>query len=74
MKSVSVQDTICQEGSDGNVNIGLYACILKNELRLISTLNGQVLGIFKDLMVKELSFGDFTNFVYIGGFGEAYFD
>jgi hypothetical protein len=73
VSNVSIPNVNCQSESDGNTNLAIYACILSNELAIYSTLNGQKLANFTNLRVRELTFGDFTNFIYFGGFGDQYF-
>lgn len=65
-------NTLCLEGSDGNINLAIYACIQSDELKIMSTLTGKQISNFTGLRIRELFFGDFSNFIYFGAFGDKY--
>lgn len=63
----------CMEESQGNIEIGVFACALTDKLKIFSLINGEILATFENLRIRDLSFGDMSNYIYFGAFGDDYF-
>jgi hypothetical protein len=73
VSKVKLNNTSCLSGSDGNIALGIYACIQSHELLLFSTITGEKVGNFPGLKTRELEFGDFSNYIYFAALGDEYF-
>jgi hypothetical protein len=64
---------ICMEQSEGNTKLGVFACVLTNKVLIYSLVSGELLSTFENLRIRDLAFGDISQFIYFGGFGDDYF-